>query len=304
MYPLHRQTRQIISQVEETLGSKIPWVECFELIADLDVKVRRCFEPAEIDKISILDHPVKAGNTEFYALTLAAQDWFEEFCRCFPEAPTMHEAGWLYASAHSMQSDVLCREWSDLQKLGMEVFKWRASCGVKPGQIEAIKKLLNPELPWPDSKWDTDADKRGYAGVGWITAELCKLRPDPDYWRNNVPMLKALQEYRNSVLYNDSDIEVRHKRMEKWAEAAMFDKQRAIQALIGKFKAVIGYTEPEPAHAPEKAAEATSEANNSDAQADSLLGSVVAGKSPDIKPEDIPPVSKMKRVPLGGNPDA
>lgn len=148
-YPLHRRTRHILASVEKEFGFPVPILDAFVLVSDLDEKVRRTFEPAEIERIEMLDSPVHAGNCDFYALSLFAEEWWEEFCEAFPGSPTMHEAAWLYASAHSMRADVLKKSYADKADVAMEVFKWRAGCGVKPGQVDAIRNLLNPPIPWP-----------------------------------------------------------------------------------------------------------------------------------------------------------
>lgn len=231
-YPLHRRTLAILASLEKELGVSIPALECFCHIADLDEKVRRCFEPAEIEHIEILDQPIRAGNCDFYALSMEAVDWYEEFLRSFPNAPKMHEAGWLYASAHSMKPDVLAKAWPEKEKLGWEVFRWRSTCGVKPEQVDLIRRAVNPEIPWPEAeKADEGCERNGYAGNGWMVSELCKLKQDPDFWRKGCPMIRAVQEYRNCSLYAGDDAELRNIRWERWKASACMDEQKAVLRL-------------------------------------------------------------------------
>lgn len=242
-YPLHRRTRQILRSLEKDYGDPLPILDCFELVADLEEKVRRCFEPAEIEHIEILDQPVHAGNSDFYALSYMASDFYDEFCRCFPGAPKMHEAAWLYASAHSMRPDVLERAWPDKEKLAWEIFRWVANSGVKPGQFEAIHRILNPPIPWPGTCEDASSERRGYGGNGWLVSELCKMKADPDYWRKGCPMLRALQEYRNCTLYGESNSDLRSLRWERWQTAACAEEQKSIRRLsewLSAYKAARG----------------------------------------------------------------
>lgn len=233
-YPLHRRTRQILASIEKEFGAPVPVIDCFEYIADIDEKVRRCFEPAEVERIEILDQPVRCGKMDFYALSMLAEEWYEEFCRCFPDAPKMQEAGYLYASAHSMNSDVLKKAWPDKQKLAIEVFSWRSECGVKPGQVAALRSAINPPIPWPDAERDDESmDCRGYGGTGWMVSELCKLKQDPEFWRTGCPMLRAVQEYRNCTMYSDGDPKLRNARWDRWQTAACVDEQKAINRLRG-----------------------------------------------------------------------
>lgn len=255
-YPLHRRTRQILRSLEKDYGDPLPLLDCFELVADLEEKVRRCFEPAEIEHVEMLDQPVHAGNGDFYALSYMAVNFYDEFCRCFPDAPKMHEAAWLYASAHSMRPDVLERAWPDKEKLAWEIFRWVANSGVKPGQFEAIHRILNPPIPWPESCEDASSERRGYGGNGWLVSELCKMKADPDYWRKGCPMLRALQEYRNCTLYGESNSDLRNRRWERWQTAACAEEQKSIRRLsnwLSAYKAARGAQD---ASAPESGPEA------------------------------------------------
>ena len=128
-HPLHRRTRQLIAALAKKLGRDVPWADLFAEIAELDEAVRKCFEPAELDAIAILDEGVEVGGTRYYALTLNAEDWFEEWCNQFPNAPEMQVAGFLYASAHSMEPETLLRTWRDKFQLAVKVWLWRARCG-------------------------------------------------------------------------------------------------------------------------------------------------------------------------------
>lgn len=239
--PLHRRTRQILSELSQKFGTEIPWADLFAEIAELDESVRKCFEPAELDALAILDAPVEVGGTKFYALTLNAEDWFEEWCRVFPDAPEMQMAGFLYASAHSMEPEALLRTWNDKFKLAEEVWAWRAKCGVKRGQIAPLQRLLMPETPWPRrEESDGDVEREGYSGYGWMTAVLCKLKPDPEYWRNKVPFLKAMQHYRDVMLYADGDTDLRNARWKLWQNSAQMEEAIAIKRLKAAWEALQG----------------------------------------------------------------
>jgi len=237
-FPLHRRTRSILSQVSAELGTEIPWADCFAEISGLDEAVRKCFEPAELDCIEMLDQPVVVGGTKFWALTLNASDWFEEWCRKFPESPEMQIAGWLYASAHSMDPDALLRTWNDKYKLAWHVWLWRARCGVKSGQIAPLQSLLMPETPWARvEETDGEVEKEGYSAWGWLIATLCRLKNDPDWWRNKVPFLKALQNYKSALLYGETDAKIKDERWEKWQSQAQLDEMMAIRRLKKAWKA-------------------------------------------------------------------
>lgn len=242
-YPLHRRTRQILASLEKEHGAPLPWLDCFELVAEIDEKVRRCFEPAEIDRIAILDQAIRCGNVDFYALSHMALDWYDEFCRSFPNAPAMHEAAYLYASAHSMKPEVLNRAWPEKEKIAWEVFSFRSSCGVKPGQIPALMRLLNPPIPWPESeRTDESVERGGYSGSGWMVSDLCKMKQDPEFWRSGCSMLRAMQDYRNCKLYGEPDMKMRNVRWDHWQAAACVDEQKAIRNLsdwLAKWKAKI-----------------------------------------------------------------
>ena len=274
-HPLHRRTRNILSSLAKELGTDVPWADCFAEIAALDEAVRKTFEPAELDQIAILDEGIEIGavedtgrrwwqfwkprsrkGTRFYALTLNAEDWFEEWCRCWPDAPVMQVTGWLYASAHSMEPEALLRTWNDKFQLAAVVWLWRCRCGIKPGQIVALQRLLMPELPWPKSSGHDDVEKEGFAGNGWLTATLGAVGVDPDYWRNKVPMLKALQRYRDMVLYGEADKEVKARRWEQWRDMAEADVWRARKALGAAWKAIAGADGPKPTPTPPKGEEA------------------------------------------------
>jgi hypothetical protein len=238
-HPLHRRTRGILASVSKELSSEIPWAECFPEIVELDEAVRKCFEPAELDQIAILDEGVEVGGTRYYSLTLNAQDWFEEWCRCWPDAPEMQLAGWLYAAAHSMEPDALLRTWNDKFKLAAHVWLWRCRCGIKRGQIAPLQRLLMPETPWPKDGRNPEDDRDGYGGFGWLTATLGPVDGDPDYWKNKAPFLKALQRYRDLSLYGDADPEIKKRRWETWRDSALAEEQVAIRRLKTAWKAFL-----------------------------------------------------------------
>lgn len=257
--PLHRRTKHIISALAKRLESECPWCECFAEIAALDEAVRKTFEPAEIDQIAIMDEgilvgavedtgrkwwqfwkPKKLKGTRFHPLTLNAEDWFEEWCRCWPNQPEMQLTGFLYASAHSMEPEALLRTWNDKYALAREVWWWRCRCGIKRGQVAPIQRLLMPETPWPKSSGKGDVEKEGYAGWGWMTAVLCQAKPDPEYWTNKVPMLKALQKYRDIAMYGEMDKEVKSDRWSQWRDMAQAEEWNAKKRLEAAWKAVAG----------------------------------------------------------------
>lgn len=237
--PLHRRTRGILASVSKELSSEIPWAECFPEIAELDEAVRKCFEPAELDAIAILDEGVEVGGTRYWSLTLNAQDWFERWCELWPDAPEMQIAGWLYAAAHSMQPEALLRMWNDKFKLAAHVWLWRCRCGIKRGQIAPLQRLLMPETPWPKENKNPEDEREGYGGFGWLAASLGAVGEDPEYWKNKVPFLKALQRYRDLSLYGDADPDIKKRRWETWRDAAQAEEQVAIRRLKAAWKAFL-----------------------------------------------------------------
>lgn len=251
--PLHRRTRQIIAGLAKELGTEIPWQECFAEIGDLDDAVRKTFAPAELDALAILDEPVVVGGTKFYALTLNAEDWFEEWCKRFPDAPEMQMTGLLYASAHSMDPEALLRTWTNKGWLAARVWLWRCRCGIKRGQVEPLTRLIMPDVPWPNPGGDSDEDNEGYSGYGWLSAALGGHDGDVDYWRNKVPMLKALQRYRNLALYGEGDSELRRSRWEQWREDTETEAAVAIRTLKDAWQAVRGPAAPSPSPTPSPA---------------------------------------------------
>lgn len=257
--PLHRETLAKLDGMSKQFGRPIPWRECFAEIAALDEAVRKTFEPAELDAIAILDEGIEVGGTRYYALTLNAEDWFEEWCRCWPDAPEMQVAGWLYAAAHSMQPEALLRTWNDKFQLAVKVWWWRARCGIKRGQIAPLQKLLMPENPWPTVVHDGDVEREGYAGDGWLTGTLGGVGGDPDYWRNKVPFLKALQKYRDAIFYREADKDVKNERWEQWRDLAAADEWRARKHLEAAWLALEGEDGPEPTNPPPPPEEAPKE---------------------------------------------
>ena len=253
--PLHRRTLGVLDGMSKALGP-IPWAACFAEIAALDEAVRKTFEPAELDQIAILDEGVEVGGTRYYALTLNAEDWFEEWCRCFPDAPEMQLAGFLYASAHSMEPETLLRTWSDKFQLAVKVWLWRARCGIKRGQIAPLQRLLMPETPWPTVSREGDVEREGYAGAGWLTGTLGAVGGDPDYWKNKVPFLKALQKYRDAFFYREADKDIKAQRWEQWRDLAEADVWRARKRLEAAWKAANGAGGPEPTPTPPAGEEA------------------------------------------------
>lgn len=261
--PLHRRTRTILASLSREFGTDIPWAECFAEIAELDEAVRKCFEPAELDQLAILDEGVEVGGTRYYALTLNAEDWFEEWCRKFPDAPEMQVAGWLFAAAHSMEPEVLSREWNDKCKLAERVWMWRAQCGIKREQIAPLQRLLMPRTPWPKESRGPEDELEGYGGYGWLSATLGSVGEDPDYWKNKVPFLKALQRYRDLAMYGEADSEVKNRRWEAWRDEARAEEQVAIRRLKTAWKGfmeVAGLSEDKDATMPETATEEAQEA--------------------------------------------
>ena len=258
--PLHQRTRIVLDGLAKKLGRPVPWAECFAEIAELDEAVRKTFEPAELDQIAILDEGVEVGGTRYYAMTLNAEDWFEEWCRAWPDAPEMQVAGWLYAAAHSMEPEALLRSWNDKFQLAVKVWLWRARCGIKRGQIAPLQRLLMPETPWPKVPTDGDVEREGFAGSGWLTATLGAVGADPDYWKNKVPFLKALQKYRDVTLYGEADKEVKSQRWEQWRDLAAADEWRARKKLEGAWMALEGEDGPEPTPTPPAPEEAPKEA--------------------------------------------
>ncbi len=268
--PLHRQTRAALDGMSKKFGLPIPWAECFAEIAAYDEAIRKTFEPAELDQIAILDEGIEVGGTRYYALTLNAQDWFEEWCRAWPDAPEMQLAGFLYASAHSMEPETLLRTWKDKFKLAVKVWLWRARCGIKRGQIAPLQRLLMPETPWPTVTRDGDVEREGYAGEGWLTGTLGPVGGDPDYWRNKVPFLKALQKYRDAIFYREADKEIKDQRWEQWRDLAAADEFRARKALEAAWLATAAPGGPEPTPTPPAGEEASTgqpEANAGQAEA-------------------------------------
>lgn len=260
--PLHRRTRQILKELSQKYGTEIPWAELFAEIAELNEAVRKCFEPAELDELAILDAPVEVGGTKFYALTLNAEDWFEAWCKHFPDAPEMQMAGFLYASAHSMEPEALMRTWQDKFKLAEHVWAWRAKCGLKRRQIAPLQQLLMPETPWPKGdEGKGDVEREGYAGFGWMTGVLCTVKPDPDYWRNKVPFLKAMQHYRNAVFYGESNTEIKNARWEQWRNSAQMEEVLAIKHLKEAWEALDALRAATPSPPPSEVQEAQGEAS-------------------------------------------
>jgi hypothetical protein len=255
--PLHRRTRVILASLEKELGTDVPWADCFAEIAELDEAVRKCFEPAALDALAILDEPVEVGavadtgkrwwqfwrakrkrGTKFWALTLNAEDWFEWFCEQFPDAQEMQTAAWLYASAHSMEPESLPRMGGNKWLLAWRVWLWRCRCGVKRSQIAPLQALLMPGTPWPrGGSQEKGMERDGYAGYGWMMTPLCRLKNDPDWWRNKVPFLKAMQSYLDSTLYGEPDSDVRNARWEQWRTSAQAEEAVAANRLKAAWKA-------------------------------------------------------------------
>ena len=262
--PLHRRTKQVLAELAKAYGTEVPWSDCHAEICELDELVRRTLEPAEIDQLAILDEGVEVGavedtgrrwwqfwkprkrrGTRFYALTLNAEDWFEEWCRSFPDAPEMQLAGWLYASAHSMQPEKLMREWNNKYHLAWHVWLWRCRCGIKRGQIAPLQRMLMPETPWP-KLGKPDEDQEGFAGHGWLTAALGTKDGDHEYWKNKVPFVKALQRYRDLSMYGDGDAEIKRERWEQWRTGAEAEVQLCIRRLRKAWEAVQSVGAPDP----------------------------------------------------------
>lgn len=247
--PLHRRTRQILDGLSKELHSDIPWADCFAEIAELDEAVRKCFEPSSLEALAILDEPVEVGavedtgkrwwqfwrprkrkGTKFWALTLNAEDWFEWFCGEFPDAEEMQRAAWLYASAHSMEPESLPRMGGNKWLVAWRVWRWRCGCGVRRAQIPLLQRLLMPETPWPKAGApEPGLERDGYAGYGWMMSPLCRLKADPEWWRNKVPFLKAMQCYLDSTLYGEPDTDVRNARWEQWKSSAQVEEAMAIK---------------------------------------------------------------------------